>query len=260
TEIPEPVEGAAMPSAAAARVEGDRPIAGGELGGKLAGLSLPRQVLVLAVWPLLESLLTFLVGMVDLALAARLRPLELAEHATDALGVAGYVGWLMGMIHASVGVGAGALVARAVGGRHRRLANAALGQAILLGLAGGTVIGLCVYLGAGAIGSFAGVEGPGLALCVQYLRITSLAAPMSGMLFVGMACLRGAGDTRTPFVIMLMVNLVNVVASVTFVYAPAPLGGHGVAGIAAGTALAWTLGAANVSFVLIRGRGAIRLR
>src|SRR5690606_32242019 len=63
-----------------------------ELAGKLAGLSLNKQVIVLAMWPFLEQLLNFLVGFVDIALAARL---DEAVAAANAIAVAGYIAWLM---------------------------------------------------------------------------------------------------------------------------------------------------------------------
>ena len=44
------------------------------LSGKLAGLSLSQQVVTLAIWPLIEQFLAFLVGTVDLALAGHLDP------------------------------------------------------------------------------------------------------------------------------------------------------------------------------------------
>ena len=67
----------------------------GELGGRLGGLSLRRQVMVLATWPLLEQLMGFLVSAVDLILAGRMT--EGAERIAvmDALGLGGYVAWLM---------------------------------------------------------------------------------------------------------------------------------------------------------------------
>ncbi|MEX0777058.1 MAG: MATE family efflux transporter [Phycisphaeraceae bacterium] len=232
----------------------------GELSGRLAGLSLPRQVLVLAIWPLMEQILNFLVGMTDLMLAGRLSPDAVKVAAIDALGVAGYIGWAMNLLQAAVGVGSAALIARAIGARHRRVANSALGQSLLLATCSGVTVGVVIYLGAGVIGRFAGLEGQGLAFCITYLRIVSLVAPASAILFVGSACLRGAGDTRTPFAVMVVVNLTNAVASILLVFGPAPLGGHGVAGIAAGTAIAWIVGAAIVLTVLIRGWGGIRLR
>lgn len=230
-----------------------------ELSGRLAGLSLPRQVYVLAVWPLLEQVLNFLVGTTDLALAGRLTPPSLAVAATDALGVAGYIGWLIGMVQSAVGIGTAALVSRAIGGRHRRLANAALGQSMILGLSLGLLIGAVVYAAAPLIGRFAELGDEALPLCVTYLRIVSLTAPFSALLFIGAAALRASGDTRSPFTVMLIVNLINIGASVLFTFGPAPVGGHGVAGIAYGTALAWVSGCAIILTVLLRGGGGIRL-
>ncbi len=230
------------------------------LGGKLAGMSLRRQVWVLAIWPLLEQVMAFLVGTIDMLLAARLKPEALAVAANDALGVAGYVGWLMGLMMGAVGVGASALVARAIGGRHKRLANAALGQAILLAIIVGCAIGLALFVLAGGIMQVSSVRGMAHGLGEMYLRIISLAAPMSALLFVGGACLRAAGDTRTPFLVVVLVNIVNIAASLLFVYGPDPIGGHGVAGIAAGTAVAWSVGAVLIAGVLFRGKRLIRLR
>ncbi len=230
------------------------------LGGKLAGLSLRRQILVLAIWPLLEQVMAFLVGTVDMYLASQLKPEDLAVAANDALGVAGYVNWLMGLLMGSVGVGASALVSRAIGGRHKRLANAALGQAILLAILMGLGMSVLIYALARMIVMMAGLDAMALDLGTMYLRIVSLAGPMCSVLFVGGACLRAAGDTRTPFFVIVVVNAVNVCTSLLFVYGPEPIGGHGVAGIAAGTAVAWGVGAVLTMFVLFRGKRLIRLR
>lgn len=234
-----------------------------ELSGRLAGLSLPRQVLVLALWPLLEQVMQFLVGTVDLALAARLEPRAIAVTGTDALGVAGYLMWLMGMLLGAVGVGASALVARAIGGRHRRVANAALGQSLLLAVIGGSAMGALLFAVAPALATLAGASPLAAVQCVVYLRVIAVAAPMMGVLFVGNACLRGAGDTRTPFWIMVVVNAVNIVASVVLTFGPSPVGGGSVTDIAAGTVVAWATGAVLVVATLLRSprdRGGLRLR
>ncbi len=225
------------------------------LAGRLAGLSLWQQVAVLSIWPLLEQFMNFLVGTVDLALAARLEPERLGVAAADALGVAGFIGWLMGLLHMAVGVGAAALVARAVGGRHKRLANAALGQAVLLAILAGALLGALIFAGAPIIGIATDLSDPALGLCVLYLRIIAMAAPLSAVLFVGGACLRGAGDTRSPFWLMVVVNIVNTGTSVWFVHM-----GFGVGGIAAGTFLAWVTGAGLILVVLFRGSSEMRLR
>ncbi len=241
------------------RIQATTPSGRRRLQGKLGGLSLPRQVAVLAVWPLLEQFMAFLVGTVDLMLAGRLDPAELQVAATDALGTTSYVTWLMSMIYSSIGVGATALVARAVGGRHKRMVHATLGQSLLLAAVIGLVVGAGVFAAAPWIGWAANLSGDGIALNNLYLRTVAYAAPMSALLLVGSACLRGAGDTRTPFLVMAVVNTVNIVASILFVFGPAPWGGHGVGGIAAGTVIAWAAGLTLILFALLRDWGAIRL-
>ncbi len=226
-----------------------------ELGGRLGGLSLPRQVMVLAIWPMLEQLLGFFVGFVDTALAG-----HLSVPATNAISIAAYVGWLMALVQSSVGVGATAVIARAVGGRHLREANIAVGQAVSLAVAAGLVMLVVVWVGAPWMASFARLEGESHELCVLYLRVMAVMAPFSAVLFVGAACLRGAGDTASPFRVLVVVNIVNVAATLLLVRGPEPIGGHGVLGIALGTALAWLVGAALILRTLGAGSAGIRLR
>lgn len=233
-----------------------QPPAPAQLGGKLAGMSLAKQAFVLSAWPFLGQVLNFLVGSVDTALAG-----WLSVEATNAIGVAAYFGWLFGIVFMAVGNGATALIARAIGARHKRLANAALGQSILLAATSGLAMGVVIFFATPWLVGLIGLEGESYDLCVEFLRIYALAAPCAAILFVGSACLRGAGDARTPFVVLLLVNIVNVIVSMLLVLGPEPVGGHGVHGIAVGTLVGWVSGCVVTLVVLVRGMGgAIRLR
>ncbi|MCP4194979.1 MAG: MATE family efflux transporter [Planctomycetaceae bacterium] len=226
-----------------------------ELPGRLAGLSVWRQVLVLAIWPLLEQLLGFLVGFVDTAIAGRL-----SVQATESIAVAAYIGWLMVLMYGAVGIGAAALVSRAIGARHRRLANKALGQAIVFGLIVGLFLTAFLLLTADLIPASMNLSDESIQMAATYLRVLAIAAPASGILFVSNACLRASGDTKTPFRILAVVNLVNVACSLLFVFASKPWGGHGVHGIAAGTAIAWCVGSILAIRAIRSGNSPIRLR
>ena len=249
-----------MPSADAdiALLAGPQTLAGEtpprQLAGRLAGLSLPRQVAVLAVWPLLEQLLTFLVTFVDTMQAGHLDP-----DAVAAVGVAGYIIGIVGLIQSAAGIGAVAIIARATAAPQRRLVNATLGQSLVLAAFAGAIMAAILLLLAPSIGAFVGLTGRGLQHSILFLRILAFATPMSFMLFVGCACYRGAGNTAMPFRIMLAVNVVNVAGNYTFVRGPLPLGGHGVAGIAWATDLAWSLGALAMLVSLLRGHNGLRL-
>jgi len=226
-----------------------------QLSGKLAGLSLSKQVLILAIWPLMEQVLSFLVGFVDTHLAG-----HLSVRATNAIAPASYIQWLVHILQMSVGIGAAALIARAVGGKHKRLANAGLGQAMLLSVVIGLASGALIYSTAGLVAQLMQVKGQTFEFCVRYLRIISMGAPLSAVLFVGAASLRAAGDTRTPFIVLAVVNVVNAVSSWIMVWPPDPDLGMGVTGIALGTAIAWVVGAIIIVVVLVGGWGGIRLR
>ena len=225
-----------------------------QLGGRLAGLSLVRQVVVLSVWPLLEQMLTFLVTFVDTVQAGHLDPDAIA-----AVGIAGYIIGIIGMIQSAAAIGSVAIIARATGARRRRLVNATLGQSLIVAAAAGIIMGVALVLLSVPISRFVGLTGRGLEHSILFLRILAFATPMSFMLFVGGACYRSSGNTATPFWIMLAVNVVNIAANYAFVRGPVPLGGHGVAGIAGATDLAWTLGDLIVIISLIRGRNGLRL-
>ena len=231
------------------------PVADAQLPGRLAGLSVWQQVLFLAVWPFLEQLLGFCVGFVDTAIAGRL-----SVAATEAIAVAAYIGWLLVLLFGAVGIGAGALVARAIGGRHRQLAHAVLGQALTAAFLVGIVLAFLIYALANPFVRLLNLTDSALAMGTVYLQILALAVPAHGLLYVGAACLRASGDTRTPFWILGLVNAANVVLSLTLVFGPPPLGGRGVAGIAIGTAVAWILGAACTVLALLSGKSPIRLR
>lgn len=236
-----------------------------QLTGKLAGLSLPKQVFILALWPLLEQVLNFLVGTVDFAIAGRLPGENISRDAIDAIAVASYFVWLMTILQAAAGVGAAAIVSRAIGASHRRLANAGTGQAVLLGIGSGLFAGTAIFIAAPWIAAGFGLEGKAQQMAAGYIRITAVGIPMCGVLFTGGAVLRAAGDTRSPFFAMLLVNAINIAVSVGLgglnVGEGQTIGlGLGVTGIAWGTAIAWTVGGLAVLVILLSGRSELRLR
>jgi putative MATE family efflux protein len=78
-------------------------------------------------------------------------------------------------------------------------------------------------------------------------------------MLVANACLRGAGDTLTPAVSMIVVSVINMALSFGLTYGALRLPRLGFRGIAAGTVIAYVVGGLLQFGVLIRGRGGIRL-
>lgn len=243
--------------------------------GRLAGLGLWPSIFVLS-WPILiDSLMNWLVGAVDTVLAA-----GLSESAADAIGGAAYVAWFMGMIGMSLGVGATALVSRSVGRGRRAVADAGVGQTMIIAVALGAAVGLLVWASAPVLASLLHLSDEASEALVGYLRILGLAVPMITIMESGVACCRGAGDSLRPLLIMILVNAVNVVVSwslagvdltrttlledgttVTRMVYENPFSfDMGVTGVALGTLIAWTTGAMAVVALLASGRTGLRLR
>lgn len=227
----------------------------GELGGKLAGLSLSRQVVTLATWPFLEQILGFLVATVDLVLSTRMSAGDNRVAILDALGLGGYVVWLMMILQGAVGTGVMALIARAAGARDQELATKGLSQGLLVGAAAGVASGVLIWLLLKPLIASFGMEPAAAGHAYDYLSVLCLICPIVGMMLAATNALRAIGDTRTPFVAMVVVNVVNALLSWLFVLGPEPFGGLGVRGLAWGSVLGWLAGLVSVLWFLRQREG-----
>ncbi len=214
-----------------------------------------RQVWVLALPMLGEQVGSFLVGFVDTWLAGRL-----SKEAIGAVGTGGYMGWFVSMAFMMVGTGAAAVVARCFGARDRQTATRALNQSLLLAIVIGLVVTGVVLLAAPALAAIL-TQTPGArALFTTYVRIDALGYTLFGAMLVCAGAVRAAGDTRTPMLIMIVVNIVNALVSMSLVFGLLGAPKLGVTGIAIGTVVARSLGGLLMIAVLIVGLRGLRLR
>ncbi len=226
--------------------------ADGSLAGRLGRMSLGRQVISLAIWPLLEQILSFMVNTVDLILATRMDDGDARVATMDALALGGYMMWLMMILQGSVATGVLAIISRAAGARKPGEAREGLVQGILAGLLLGTLSGLIIRLGLHQLIKAFGLSDAAASDAFDYLSILAWSCPILGVFYACTNALRAIGDTRSPFFIMLIINLSNVTLSACFVFLDPPFGGMGIDGLAWGSLLAWFLGAAIVLILLFR--------
>ena len=195
-------------------------LAKGKLGGKLAGLSLPRQIVSIALWPLLEQVMSFICASTSLVLATHMGDHgEKTAQIASGIGVTSFVMWLGFVMQGAVGMGATAIVSRMTGARKFGDANYAANQAGVLGLFAGILSALLMYGTADfLVSEVLNLSDFAREVALRYMYTGCWVAIFSGVVFAINAALRGAGDTRTPFIIMLVVDGLNIVFSLFLVH------------------------------------------
>ncbi len=190
-----------------------------QLGGKLAGKSLPRQIISIALWPLLEQVMSFIASSTSLFLATHMgTPGEMTEKIASGIGVTGYVMWLGFLMQGAVGMGATAIVSRMTGARKFEEANYAANQAAVLGLFAGLLSAALMYATADfLVSGVLQLSDYAQEVALTYMYTGCWVAIFSGIVFAVNAALRGAGDTRTPFFIMLVVDGLTILFSIILV-------------------------------------------
>ena len=216
--------------------------------------SVRRRVLTLA-WPaVLEQLLNMSVGLADTYIVGHLGAAPLA-----AVGLSVQLLNLFWALFSAIGVGSTALVARRIGAGEPEAAGDVARQSILLALVIGVFVAAILWLGAPLFLDWLGAAPDVIQLGTAYLRAVASTVYMLSILFIGSAIMRGAGDTRTPMLVMLVINVVNIVVAYTLAYGVGPLPRLGVLGSGIGAASARGLGGLLMLALLVRGRGPVKI-
>lgn len=226
-----------------------------ELLSAVRGRTIAHQVGWLAAPVLVEQFLLYLVGLSDTLLTGR----YLSESHLAAVTNSTYLLWFLGSLMIVVSVGATALVARFIGAHQRELATRMCQQAIGLAWIMGTAAMVAGIMFAPAIVRLLNLQGTAADNAALFLRIVLAITPLLACETVGIACLRGAGDTRTGMWVMILVNTINVALSWSLVKGFGPLPALGFPGIAVGTACGEGVGGLVILTVLARGRSGLSL-
>ncbi len=216
--------------------------------------NLTRTVLRLA-WPVvIQQVALTTVQLVDTFLVG-----HLGADALAGVGLASILYWvpISGMM--AVGIGATAVVARNVGAGNPGRAEVTLRSAQMLALIWGLAMAAVYFVAAAPMLRIMGAEPAALNQGVDYMQAAALGIPFYSVLFASNACLQGAGDTRTPMLIMLAVNLINGILSWVLINGLGPFPEYGVTGAGLGYFGAAIAGAVLAAYSVLRRDSVVHL-
>ena len=223
----------------------------------------PWRVVLILAWPVLvQQFLILSVGLYDQFLAGNNSPADPNKHIVyqAAQTTANYVAWSLYSLSALGAVGGTALVARFVGAGDRASAVRATNQSILVAVAFGVVFTPVAWAllpwGCGLLNP----DPDAADSAVRFLQPIVLGMTFQFVAQAGIACLNGAGDTRTGPVVLSTVAVVNIPLAWGCFHGFGPLPELGFFGIGLGTALSHGIGCLMVLAVLARGRYGLRLQ
>ncbi len=213
-------------------------------------------ILALA-WPtMLEELMQTAVQYIDTAMVG-----SLGTQATAAVGATSTVGWMVFSTISAVGVGFLSFIARAYGAGDRQAASKAVSQTVLMTVVIGVLATVITVGLSGQIPVWMQVDAGIQDLASRYFLILYLPMlPRTATIIFGTA-LRAAGDSKTPMMVGIAVNFLNVVLNFLLIYPTRevsllgvgftmPGAGWGVLGAAAASAIAFTIGGIYITLAL----------
>jgi len=221
---------------------------------ELTEKNLNRNILSLAVPAAVENLLYMMVFITDTMFMAWVGTKQLAG-----VDISAMIAGILMLFVMAVSTAAMSLVARHIGAKKQREAEQIAGQALSLGFVAAVLVAAPVMIFAPQLLRLMGLEPAVVAFGVIYLRTVMLTAGFRQIISGGCSTLRGAGDTRTPMFITLIMNIVNIAAAYLLVLGKFGFPRLEVRGAAYAANLASLVGAGLVLFVLLRGRRAIQV-
>jgi putative MATE family efflux protein len=218
-----------------------------------------RPMLRMAIPALAEETLVLMVTWTDWVLASRYFA-EDGDATKAAMGLMAYLMWLIPSMFSVVAIGATALIARWVGAGDFKAAKKVANQAYLVaGIFSLGLMALTASFGEEFI-ALMQLKGDSADFAIRYLNIVTPLIPLIMCSQIGAACLRGAGDTTTGFLVKIVVVVVNILVSTLLITGWGLFPQVGWEGIAIGTAAGYAIGGSIILATLIVGRAGLQLR
>lgn len=195
-------------------------------------LNILKSMLILAIPTILEQVLSTLLQYVDTAMVGKF-----GEQATASVSVTTTITWLVGSLASAIGVAILAMISKAYGKKDEQEIKGISKQVFFLTILFGVLLGIVSIGLSPFIPGWMGAEMGIRKNASIYFAIISIPMIFRVANTVCGSALRAIKDTKTPMLINLMANLLNILLNYIFIYRLQ----LGVIGAAIGTAISQTI-------------------
>lgn len=199
-----------------------------------------KDVLNLALPAVGEMILYMMIGVFDTMMVGRYG----GNLAVSSVGLSSEIIYTFTNIFISVGVSVGvtSIVARRVGAKEYKLAEQYASLGFFTGVILALIISLTFICYSENILKLAGAREEVVLLGSQYMRIVGIGIFFNMLMNVLNAILRGFGNTRTPLIASLLINVINIILDWALIFGKLGFPEMGVKGAAIATVLAQASG------------------
>jgi putative MATE family efflux protein len=200
--------------------------------------------LLLLAWPtVLEQLLSTVIQYIDTAMVG-----HLGADATATVSLSSTYTWLINSMIYAIGIGFLSYIARAVGEGNQQKIKTAAGQAVSAALVIGGVLTVATLVIAPYMPVWMGAdESIRHDATIYFIWINAPMLFRSAMSIFG-SVLRATGDTKTPMLVNVFINIVNTGLNYIFIY----LLGYGAVGAGIATAVSYCIGGALMTIAFAK--------
>ena len=180
----------------------------------------------------------------------------IGKEATGAVGASSLLFTCIIGLFTGVSIGVGIAVAQKIGSKNFEVASKVSHTAITFGIIGGIILTLAGFFSAEFLLGLMNTPKEIMYDSVMYLKIYFLSMLPMILYNIGAGIIRSTGNSKTPFYILIIGGLTNVLANYIFIV----VFKMGVSGVAIATTLSQTLTAAIVLTYLFKNKTAIKFK
>lgn len=208
-----------------------------------------KIILILAIPAVIENFFQTTLGFVDTYFVSKIGLVEVS-----AVGIANALLAIYFAVFMALGVAANVFISNFLGANQQDKAQHIAQQAIIMAIFLGILFGLITLFFAEPLLRLMGIAPNVLKAGSIYFRIVAIPSVFMSLMFVLSSILRGSGDTKSPMIVSIVINVVHALLDYVFIFGFSFIPSLGIIGAAWATVIARILGSIGLYFYITRSK------